>query len=676
MCGIVGFWGFNGSDISDKTLDNFVAVLKHRGPDGVGIYRDKEACLSLGHSRLAILDLSPSGHQPMPYAHGRYWIAYNGEVYNFIEIRQELESLGHTFISDSDTEVVVAAYAQWGEDCQLRFNGMWAFAIWDSKERVLFLSRDRFGIKPLHYVYTPSYFAFASEMKAFLTLDCFDYAFDHDIMTETLADIKGLEGTEFCLLKGVTRLIGGHCLALRDGKLPQIHKWWNTLDHLEKVPRRFEEQVERFRELYFDACKIRMRSDVPLATSLSGGLDSSAVLCTIHEIGKTQNFSARTTHDWQKAFVACFPGTHLDELQYARRVVEEKGALPFYNDIAIEAFISKLGDMVYQFEELYFVLLAGLWLNYREMRNNSITVSLDGHGADELLGGYHFIVEEEMANALFPRLQITRYMDLRKTLKGFIGGSNEIDMSFFKDIRLLVRQYKRYCATASWAKYAKPLWNNIRKATLNMRQNFHSNPYAIPSGFLPMLPEKKTSMLLSESNLRQNNELRGLTHLNRNLYIFFNHTVLPTILRNFDRASMAHGVEVRMPFMDWRLVCFSFSLPDESKIGSGYAKRILRESMRSIIPESIRMRTNKIGFTSPMAQWFEGPLQNFLLDSVNDDDFLSSAIWNGPVIRSFVEECVHKKAWTSLERAWRYVNAHILMKEFNNHRLAYRVNDQ
>lgn len=652
MCGIVGIWNFNQPDITDVEFDRFVDSQKHRGPDNRGVFHEPETGLRLGHRRLAILDPSPKGHQPMSYANGRYWITYDGKVYNFLELRVELEKLGHSFVSDSDTEVILAAYRQWGEDCQLKFNGMWAFAIWDSQERELFLSRDRFGIKPLHYIWNNRSFAFASEMKAFLTLSSFDYAFDHDIVAEVLCNITGIETTEFCLLKGVKRLMGGHCLTIREGQQPRIRRWWNTLDHLEEVPSRFEEQIEKFRELFFDACRLRMRSDVPLATSLSGGLDSSTVLCTINEIGKSQRFTERMTNDWQKAFVAYFPGTNLDEREYAEKVIESQGAIPFYKEIRIEDCLSEIDEMVFHFEEIYFVLLAGQWLVYKEMRDNGVTVGLEGNGGDELLGGYHFIIEEEIRNALFPWPKISRYLDLKNTLVKFEGGSSKIETSLGKDLRFLKSQYQKWLLKS-------PVGEPIKKAYWLIKGK--SAP-ALAPGFL--LNPPKAERLHPEI---EHEKLDNLTRLNRSLFSYFHHSTGPTIIRNSDRAAMGHGVEVRFPFADWRLVCFSFSLPDESKIGAGYAKRILRESMRNIVPDSVRLRTNKIGFTSPMAQWFEGALRGFLLDSVNSRDFLASDIWNGPALREFVETCVHKQEWLSLERVWPYLNAYILMKQFDKH---------
>ena len=218
MCGITGIWNFNDQAISKPMLEHFTNSLTHRGPDGNGFYIDKDANLGFGHRRLAIIDTTDTGHQPMSYGNGRYWITFNGEIYNFLELRDELKKDGYQFFTESDTEVVIAAYDRWGEDCQLHFNGMWAFAIWDKKKKKLFISRDRFGIKPLLYYSDNKHFAFASEMKAFLNLNWFPLEFDASMISTSLLDSKLVEGTEQTLLKNLHRLLGGYCLTLQQDK--------------------------------------------------------------------------------------------------------------------------------------------------------------------------------------------------------------------------------------------------------------------------------------------------------------------------------------------------------------------------------------------------------------------------------------------------------------------------
>lgn len=535
MCGITGLWDFE-KPISPVELDHFTDSLAHRGPDGRGTFI--EGHLGLGHRRLAILDLSEAGKNPLPYGgvNGqRYWITYNGEVYNFLELQRELKQLGHQFRSQTDTEVVVAAYAQWGPECLLRFNGMWALAIWDTLERQLFLARDRFSVKPLYYSIEPKRFAFASELKAFLALPRFSVAINEPLVPQLLQNSQACEGgTDQTIMQKVHRLLGGHSLLVtQDGHIT-ISKWWETGAHIPSVPARYEEQVEQCRALLLDAVQIRMRSDVPIGTCLSGGIDSSAVSCSmawLHSQGRKS--LERCPSDWQRAFVATFPNTFLDERVYADEVIKHVQAKPYYwvfdNDEALKHLI----DSVWTMEDIYPGIAVPVWCLYREMRWQQVIVSLDGHGGDELLGGY------------------TWYLD----------------------------------------------WPT--------------------------------------------------NQVNQNLYQDFHTTLLPSILRNYDRCAMAHGIEVRMPLMDWRLVTFAFGLPVNSKMGAGYTKRVLRDAMKGIMPETIRQRRSKIGFNSPMVDWYNGGMAELLRTVVNHRDWLESPFWEGPPLRDYVLAKTNSQSWTS-----------------------------
>jgi len=368
-------------------------------------------------------------------------------------------------------------------------------------------------------------------------------------------------------------------------------------------------------------------------------------LGTIHSLGQSKQF----TNDWQKAFVACFPGTYLDEQKYAFEMIKAKNATPIYTNIRVNDWLSQIENIVYQQEDIYFVLLAGIWQNYKTMRENGVVVSLDGHGSDELLGGYHFIVEEEKRKALCSPFKIKRYFDLKTTFKGFEGGSNPINSSLKNDLILAIK----FAMHGSIGQSIQPINRFFRRRT----------PYSFYAD------KKLASFQLNRQNqIKRSQEMIGFSNLNRNLYTYFHHTILPTILRNFDRLSMSNGVEVRMPFMDWRLVCFAFSLPDKSKIGGGYTKRILREAMLKTLPESVRLRTNKIGFTSPMVKWLKEGLANLFVTTVNENGFLSSSIWDGHKIKNTIDECLIKKDWVSIERFWRYINAQLLIQTFDKQR--------
>lgn len=639
MCGIAGLWNFACQDIARSEFDQFIDSLKHRGPDGRGVHHEVSSRLWLGHRRLAILDLSDAGAQPMQSRNGRYWVTYNGEIYNYLELRQELSALGYVFHGHSDTEVLLAAYQQWGEACQLRFNGMWAFAVWDTVEKSLFLSRDRFGIKPLHYYSDGRCFAFASEMKGFLSLGQITFEADDQILAQSVQNMIGLEGTSKTWCKGVSRLPGGHSMTVWPDGSVVVKRWWDTLDHLVEVPSTYQGQVERFRELFFDACKLRMRSDVPLATSLSGGLDSSAVFCSLHHLGQEPGFS----NNWQRAFVAGFKGSAIDEREYALQIVDYAKAKAVVTEMDESAFLPDVEKIIFHFEEVNSVLLAGLWLNYGAMRKNGVYVSLDGHGADEYLGGYHFIVENEMHRAA-AGLKVGRFLDLRDTFAGFAGGSNPIESM---SIKSALRYAYQYSAPA------RRLRAFFGQATT-----------------LPAVPGRAPlTEFLGDPLYEGDSRFQKLSGLGKSLYIYFHYTVLPTILRNFDRASMGNGIETRMPFMDWRLVCYLFSLPDEAKMGHGYAKRILRDAMSGIVPDALRLRTNKIGFTSPMGQWLASGMRPLVQDTLTSTDFIGSNLFDGKAIRDSGLQLLEAGNLPGFAATvWPAVNAHILVNTFKNQR--------
>lgn len=649
MCGITGIWNLNNASVNKTVFDYFTDSLAHRGPDGRGVYIDPKCSLALGHRRLAILDLSPTGHQPMSYANGRYWITFNGEIYNFLELRDELEALGHCFRSDSDTEVILAAYTQWGEDCQFKFNGMWAFAIWDSKERILFLSRDRFGVKPLHYFFDGKRFAFASEMKAFLSLDWFQLSFDPQIVASALMNFNSIEGTEDCLLQDIKRLRGGHCLIIKQDQSPQIRRWWNTLEHLHTVPMKFEQQVEQFRELFLDAVKIRMRSDVPLGTALSGGLDSSSVLCAMAYNRSGDGEGKRLAKDWQRAFVATFQGAAEDERYYAEQVIAHTGAVPVYRNIDPYDAVIHLNKVLFQFEEIYAWSPVSPWMIYRELRKDGVVVSMDGHGGDELLGGYHMYVETMMQESLWPYPRFNKFNEFRDMLRAMYPEGANPEIPGFKTsfVKAIHRRFGSYMPL-------NYLYRMAKKASRGKTDQW-------------LFCEPKA---MSFPDFEEDMKKVRLDILNEQLYYSFHCTPLPTILRNFDRLSMAHGVEIRAPFMDWRVVCYGFSLPGSSKIGGGFTKRILREAMRGILPEPIRTRMSKIGFGSPQKDWFVGKdIRSFVLDSVDSRDFLNSTIWDGLAIKNFVHSAYTDSDFQKIWQVWKFIQAMHFMEMFSNKKM-------
>lgn len=639
MSGVTGYWGYRAEDLTEQTFQAFTHSLKHRGPDGFGIEHFADTRLWLGHRRLAIIDLSERGRQPLSHAGGRYWITYNGTIYNYIELREELTALGHRFVSNTDAEVVVAAYVQWGSHCQRRFNGMWAFAIWDAGKRQLFLSRDRFGMKPLLYSTHDGRIAFASELKAFLTLPWIDGTFDSVVLFETLMDIEGQEAVQRTLLPTVQRLQAGHCMTVEADGRERIEAWWNTLEHLPRSSDELGKQVEEFRALFFDACRLQLRSDAPLAVEQSGGLDSSAIACAVAEFDRNSPIKKSS----RQAFVACFPGTEYDESEQARIVVDYTGMKPHYENVDDCVARDNMESIIFDHEIIFSFPRVGSWALYRAMRASEVRVSLNGTGADSLLCNDNDIIESDL-DASASRLDFRRYWELRRILRGADGS---IFADTLGDFRWLARhELARLHLLRPLKALRNRLWSSQgkRQHVFDLRESLHStrNTNEIELGAGQDCAE-------------------GMTPFQAKYFRHF-HVGTQTYFANFDRSSMAHGIEVRMPFTDWRIVTFLFALPPASKNGGGYTKRILRLAMDGRTPDAIRLQRSKIPFVSPMNHWARGALRPWLLDLCSSRSFNESSLWDGPSIRRVIERAVEGK--TAIEPVWPIIHAYVLEKTF------------
>ncbi len=579
MCGIYG--------VVEKKIDRELAIkcldtMYHRGPDGSGLWQ--EGGVTLGHRRLSILDLSGAGSQPMSYADGRYEMTFNGEIYNFIEIREELRKKGHTFRGESDSEVILAAFAEWGEKCVERFNGMWTFAVWDAKLGRLFLSRDRFGVKPLFYTEFPGGgMAFASEMKALMPL--LDTAEPNKAMFDRYFADNHYENQKECLIRGIWRFPAGHNAWYKNGTL-KIERYWNTLDHLVTVPESYGEQVEQFRELFLDAVKLRMRSDVRLGTGLSGGLDSSATICGMSHISGNVA-DERANKDWQHAYVACFPGTELDETKYAKAVTDYLGIPHTFLNVDTAVSENDFLQQLYCFEELWGNPQVPMMQLYRSERLDGTTVSLDGHAADELFAGYGFDVVKA-----YPDASNKAEIDMITT--AYLNQNSEegipVESAEFK------RQRNRLYRDYMFRYRAKKLLGRA-----DVRSAYASHP-----------------------------NWNRLDNLNKALFVSTHETILPTLLRNYDRDSMASGIEIRMPFLDYRIVQLAFSLGWRSKLHGGWSKSIVRDACAPFMPDEVCYRRTKLGFNAPLADWMRGPYRQFFEDTAASAEFAACELVDDP----------------------------------------------
>jgi len=603
MCGIAGIVALRDARVESQCLKRLTELLAHRGPDGAGSWFSADRSVGLGHRRLAIIDPGEGGRQPMVSSDGRHVIVYNGEIYNFLELRSELEAEGTRFLTESDTEVILAAWQRWGEGMLARFNGMWAFAIHDARTHETFLARDRFGIKPLLYAVTPERFVFASEMQAILGSGLVAMSLDADVARRLVLEPFGVEGSSRTLFSPVQRLQAGHCLWLRAGRV-EIKRWWRTVEHLPAVPASEADRVAQFGSLFRDAVMLRMRSDVPIGTSLSGGFDSTAVLCTMAAIEK-DGMGPRGARAWRHAFVASFPGMPTDERPDAETAAAWAGVTPTVIEIGQDQALEDIERILGDLDDVYIGLPTAAWQVYRELRRHQVLVSLDGHGADELMGAYS---QEGQAWSFRIRNLVARVSSSRPAL------GRAVDVA----------------------------------RALALRQRGH---FFLRGGIANLPP--LLSVVGADDRLPPQ-----WGALNRRLYQMFHGTVLPTILRNFDRLSMAHGIEVRMPFMDWRLVTYTMALPDESKVGEGRTKMVARRAMSGRMPESIRMRARKVGFNSPMPNWLNGPLAGWVNSLLRQsvpafDELFDVGKLNGS-IRTLVER--RGWDWVSAGRIWPYLH--------------------
>lgn len=656
MCGIAGIWHFNNK-LEEGKLRRFTDSLKHRGPDGSGYRIFNDVNLGLGHRRLSILDLSESGKQPMTYGTSHLHITFNGEVYNFIEIRNELKTLGYTFNTDTDTEVILAAYHKWGFSAFNKFNGMWAIALYNEVTKKLLLCRDRFGVKPLYYAFIKdNSFSFASETYAFKFLDDFNIEFNEDTLMHSLVNPVMIEGSGKTIFNGIHQLLPGHFMEIdQHTKTVEQKRWFEIPQHYNtKIS--FNEAAEEFRHLFEQSVKLRLRSDVPVASALSGGVDSSAVYCMLQNIKKSNTTVERSDGNYSKAFVATFKDTPQDERKYAEQVIDYTNGQVQYIETDFNRIVNSIEASCILFNDITATPISVLGDVYKEMKAAGITVSMDGHGVDEMLYGYKSLVGMAVNQAIYDN-DISYYNDLKATYLDLFAESDKAGEAAKLESKTLKLQ--NMYGTNSTAGAAKHAIKKYLKSHLpGPRETYNVQGPLLDDWF-------STSSVPPLGNLSDKPVNLGFyNQAEKELAIDFNYRNIPCNMRDFDRAAMQHGIEIRMPFMDYRLVDFCFSLPMKYKVGHGFTKLVLREAMKGIMPETIRTRKTKIGMAAPINDWFNGSLSEYILDEVSSQKFLNAPYWNGKKIKAFVEEKCRAGSWQFMEaqRFWNILNAHIINK--------------
>ncbi|MFT3846365.1 MAG: asparagine synthase (glutamine-hydrolyzing) [Lacibacter sp.] len=587
MCGIAGIISNNSNHISTERLKAMATALAHRGPDAEGLWINESRTAGFAHRRLSIIDLSDAAAQPMHYLQ-RYCITYNGELYNYIELKDELKKKGYAFSTNSDTEVILAAYDFWKEDCLLLFDGMFAFAIWDQQQQNLFAARDRFGEKPFYYFFDGEQFLFASEMKALWAA-----GIKKEINQTMLLNYLGLGWVKnpvdvsTTFYSNIVALPQAHFLKLGlNSNENSITQYWD-LDKETQISITDAEAVEQFQQLFNTSVKRRLRSDVEVGTSLSGGLDSSSIVATICQL-KTTNYKLQT-------FTASFPGFEKDESAYAKQVADQFHLQQHLVTPSAEDFADELEKLFYHQEEPFQSSSTYAQFKIYELaKQHGIKVILDGQGADEILAGYHKYIHWFLQEG-----KASRELEAFK--------KNNIDVEW---------NWKNVLAAKLPELAAVQLESKARK-------ELHSNIF-INKEFLKAQFDKKT---IYKPVVRKLNDL---------LYFNTMQFGLEELLRNADRNSMAHGVEVRLPFLNHELVQFVFSLSSHFKMRNGFTKYILRESMKNSLPSSIVYRTDKIGYEPPQQQWMQteafGTLVHESRSKLVKEKLLNKEILQQPVI--------------------------------------------
>jgi asparagine synthase (glutamine-hydrolysing) len=635
MCGFVAIYKLSAASLELSVLERMTHSMAHRGPDDFGFMlstpaetlswktaRQRDTLdgpgVAFGHRRLSILDLSESGHQPFMSCDHRFWMVYNGEVFNYIELRAELTAAGYRFTTNTDTEVILQAFACWGRECFNRFNGMWAIVIWDTATRTLTASRDRFGIKPLHVAQVNGDWIFASEAKAILLHPAIARAPNRDVLLpflgqgtyrhfvaasdrDTLLQFdQGLFNTKSTFFSGIEHLEPATTTTIKDGVVLN-YRFWNPPHNNTRTYRNVGEAAEVLRALFTDAVKLRLRSDVGVGTMLSGGVDSTSVICTVKRLLDSDQHVRNVIGERISAFHASFPGLANDEAKNvdmlsrhldlgAQRVLPLKTPAPEI-DAILRHTIDHLESPFFNSVPIVLTLLM------RRARSIGVKVILNGHGADELFAGYPI-----------------RY--------------------FFFALADMISNFQFLAALSHFERIHRTL------------------------GFDRVQVARRAWKLL-----RTGDCFKGRSRLDTVLRMDLFTYLLPHWLQLEDRISMSESIEVRLPFLDYRIVEFALSLDDRLKISNGTTKFVLREAMKDRLPHAIATDSRKIRFSGPDMQWLTGPLRP-QLEAVFIDGAPLLATWlRADRLRKTVAAFVgNPKPWR-VPQIWRLLSAELFLRQ-------------
>ena len=599
MCGIAGIIDKNGKSITLNEIKEMTDAIIHRGPDGEGFFIEKN--FAFGHRRLSIIDLSEKASQPMHYLQ-KYTIVFNGEIYNYIELRDQLIKQNYTFSSESDTEVILAAYAYWGESCVEQFNGMWAFALYDKTKQQIFCSRDRFGIKPFYFCEVGERLCFGSEIKQLLP-----FLPENIVNKQILLDYLFIGVEEYnyqTFFKDIQKLPQGHNLIyeLKSGSYEIKPYYEINID--EKIGKlSFNEAKDRFKGLFEDSINLRLRSDVKVGSCLSGGLDSSSIAVTA-----AQKYNTESTDDKFGAVHARSIEKNTDESDLAQ-IVAETANLDLHFTSPDQKDFEKILEDVIKIQEEPFgsPSIMMQYFVFQKAKDEGLVVMLDGQGGDELLLGY----DRYFVAWLHSIKGISRLFNFRKIVSN----------SKLSSLQLL--KYYLYFSNSK-----------VRKAKIRRKFSFIKEEY---------LTQLNTGLLQKLSH-----GFHSLAGLQKDEVLKYQ---LPHLLKYEDKNSMAHSIESRLPFLDYRLLEFALSLPPDYKIKKGWSKYILRKSMDNQLDKEVLWRKNKFGFEAPMKIW------------MSDHEKIKEII-NGSVILNRIMQSIPNNFY-NLTIIWRLYNIALWEKAFN-----------
>ena len=615
MCGIAGLFSLDrGMSLDVPLVERMLDTMPYRGPDASGVQIIPAG--GLGHRRLSILDLRPESNQPFALEDDSLSITYNGEIFNYIEIREELESLGHCFRTTSDTEVVLRAYRQWGRDAVKRFNGMWAFAIYDRDQDALFCSRDRFGIKPFYYAVDRTTggggrFIFASEIKAMLAASPSLAEPDFDSLSLMLRSQITCERDDTFFAE-IKRLPPAQNLWVdRDGL--RFNTYWEYPTEGDG-PSDADAAAEQLAEILSDALRIRMRSDVPVGNTLSGGVDSSALACMLREFYQQPH----------ETFTASYPGMPFDEAPIAAQLSQDLGMNSNLVPATTTEFIDTLKRCVFHMDSpVHTPAVLPLW-NIMEAMRKKVVVAIEGQGADELFGGY--------ATQVFPSAFADR-------LAGghLVDGAREL---------LAHRSHWGSGQTAAWSARRSIPGSHAILRRIRGDEAVYAGPLANgPANWTPETPPPKfkdrvTQLLYSQHT----GGLRALLHYG-------------------DSISMAHSIESRLPFMDYRLVEFGFRLPGHLKFRNAHGKAVLKDAVRPFVPARIVDTRGKLGFVTPISKWFRDQAGEIVHPVLRDERCRARGLFDSKQIDRALDQHASGRFDVS-NHIFRWISTELWFQEF------------